>query len=310
MSTTIRHPRAFTLIEVLVVIAIVGVLVGLLLPAVQRVRESAARAGCSNNLKQIALATLAYHDAQGAFPVNSLPGPVGPYGAMYPSWSWLARILPYIEQDNLYRLGKIPANTLYDSRDVAAAQLRLFLCPSDNSSQDGPRPDAADLGVFFPPFIPAGQTNYKGVSGANWAWGDPRWRNPGTNGSWDGLNHGDGLFYRYDWTETKTLASVSDGTSNTSLAGEDVPAQNKWCSWPYANNAVGTCAIPPNARNADNSPIDPWNWEYAYGFRSAHPGGVQFAYVDGSVHFIANSVELSVYRALATIRGGEAVTPP
>jgi prepilin-type N-terminal cleavage/methylation domain-containing protein/prepilin-type processing-associated H-X9-DG protein len=307
----IRRSRpAFTLLELLVVIAIIGVLLGLLLPAVQKVRESAARMSCQSNLKQIALATHAYHDAQRVLPVNSLPGTFGSYGAQYPSWSWLARLLPYIEQGNIYQIANIPFATLYQSRDATATQVKLFLCPSDPTSAAGPRSDAADLGVFYEPYILAGQTNYKGVSGANWAWGDPRWRNPGTNGSWDGLNRGDGLFYRYDWTQPKTLLAITDGTSNTFMIGEDVPSKNHWCSWPYANNAVGTCAIPPNARNADGSPVDWWKWEYAYGFRSSHPGGLQFAYADGSVHFVPNSIDLSLYRALATIQGGELATPP
>ena len=303
-----RRP-AFTLIELLVVIGIVGVLVGLLLPAVQKVREAAARLKCANNLKQIALATHAYHDAQNVLPVDYLPGPSGPYGSAYPSWSWLARILPYAEQGNLYRQANIPNATL-DQSSAAATQVPLFLCPSDPSSAGGPRTDAADLGVFYQPTIAAGQTNYKGVGGANWAWGDPPWHNPGTNGSWDGLNHGDGMFYRYDWTQPKSFQAITDGLSNTFMVGEDVPAQNHWCSWPYSNNATGTCAIPPNARHADGTPVDPWKWEEAYGFRSMHPGGLQFAYADGSVHFVSNGIDLGLYRALATIQGGEAVSPP
>src|SRR5271165_3671553 len=95
--------KAFTLIELLVVIGIIGVLLALLLPAVQKIREAAARMQCANNLKQIALATHTYHDGQGRLPINYLPGPLGPYGPGYPSWSWLARILPYTEQENLYR---------------------------------------------------------------------------------------------------------------------------------------------------------------------------------------------------------------
>jgi len=307
MSIVIRPlRRAFTLIELLLVIAIIAVAIGLLLPAVQKARETAERVRCANNLKQIAMATHAYHDAQGFLPVNSLPGKWGPYGPQTPAWSWLARLLPYVEQDTLYRQGNIPVNTLNQSKDVVATQVKLFLCPSDPSSATGPRYDAADL----TPTLAAGQTNYKGVSGANWAWGGERWRNPGTNGSWDGLNEGDGIFYRYDWTAPKRFTDISDGTSNTFMVGEDVPQMNKWCEWPYANAAVGTCAIGPNARKLDDTPYNPWNWMVVYSFRSRHPGGLQFAYADCSTHFISDSIDLTVYRAMATIRGGESLTPP
>ena len=301
---------AFTLIELLVVIAIIAVLIGMILPAVQQVREAASRARCASNLKQIALATHAYHDANGRFPVNSLYA----YGPQSRSWSWLARLLPYVEQDNLYRQANIPANTLYQSQNAVAQAVPLLLCPSDTALGAGPRPDAADLGQYdgpgFPPPIAAGQTNYKGVSGANWAWGDPQWHNRGTNGSSDGLTHGDGLFYRGDYLSPRRLTSITDGASNTFMIGEDVPARNNWCSWPYANNATGTCAIAPNARRPDGSEYSPNDWFNVYSFRSRHPGGLQFAHADGSVHFIGNSIDLTTYRAMATIAGGEVVDTP
>ena len=78
----------------------------------------------------------------------------------------------------------------------------------------------------------------------------------------------------------------------------------------FSNNATGTCAIPPNVRNADGTPVDWWSWEAATGLRSMHPGGLYFAYADGSVHFVSTSIDLGLYRALATIQGGEAVSPP
>jgi prepilin-type N-terminal cleavage/methylation domain-containing protein/prepilin-type processing-associated H-X9-DG protein len=309
-SLTLRPRAGFTLIELLVVIAIIAVLIGLLLPAVQKVREAAARAACRSNLKQIALAAHTYHDAQGSLPVNSFTG----FGPQTRSWSWLARLLPYLEQDNLYRQGNIPANTLYQGRVAVGGQVKVFLCPADTAGP-GPRTDAADLGSYeggpaFPPPIDAGQTNYKGVSGANWDWGEDRWRNVGTNGSRDGLDFGDGVFPRGRPVTPVQLIGITDGASNTFMAGEDIPAKNHWCSWPYSNNAIGTCAIAPNAKRVDGSEYDSTDWINIYSFRSRHPGGLHFAYADGSVHFISDSIDLRVYRAMATIRGGEVVTAP
>jgi prepilin-type N-terminal cleavage/methylation domain-containing protein/prepilin-type processing-associated H-X9-DG protein len=298
--------RGFTLVELLVVIAIVAVLVGMLLPAIQKVREAAARARCQNNLRQLALATHHYHDAVGYLPYNSLVDGGG-YGPQTRAWSWLALLLPYVEQDALYRRANVPANTLFQSGDAVATQVPGFLCPSDSFSARGPRDDAADLGMWNPPFVKAGQSNYKGVGGSNWAWGDSEWRNIGPSGKINGHTDGDGLFYRSDYTRKKGFGAVTDGLSNTLMIGDALPERTKWCSWPYANNAVGTCAIAPNARQEDGQPYDPFEWPNTYGFASRHPGGLNFALADGSVRFVADAIDLATYRALATIRGGEVV---
>jgi prepilin-type N-terminal cleavage/methylation domain-containing protein/prepilin-type processing-associated H-X9-DG protein len=316
-SRNARSGRSgFTLLELLVVIAIIGTLVGLSLPAVMRVREAASRASCANNLKQIALGAQRYNDTSGRLP----PGQIGPYQWMVPNqpyygwgpdsygWSWLSRILPFIELDNLFRTGGIPAKTLAQSC-IAADRIVLFLCPSDTAYNAPPRTDAGNLEGF-----PVGNTNYKGVSGANWGydssqnlWFPTRWKHRGTNGSYDGLNHGDGAMFRTDILEPRSLMSITDGLSNTFLIGEDIPALNNWCSWPYATHAYGTCAIPPNAVKPNGKPFNPILWYNNHSFRSRHPGGLQFAFADGSVHFVTNAINHNVYRALATIQGGEVV---
>src|SRR5438034_6973259 len=280
MSSSHRQAqrRGFTLIELLVVIAIIAVLIGLLLPAVQKVREAAARSSCQNNLKQIALAAHNYHDANGLFPVNSLITDQ-PDNWISPNWSWLARILPYVEMEPLYRSAKIPTNKLGDTtgnpstKDLCATQIKTYLCPSDPDSNAGPRTDRANLlGMSV------GLTNYKGVSGANWGWwsdatdptkdtigtaiaAEPRWINPSTiDGSYNGLNDGDGLFFRTDFRHQHKITDVVDGTSNTLMIGEDLPAKNIHCAWPFANTANGTCAIAPNAKKLNGTEYFPTDW--------------------------------------------------
>lgn len=310
MNQVVRR-RAFTLVEMLVVIAIIGVLIALLVPAVQKVREASARAACINNLKQIALAVNAYHTRERRLPFNTFDGEYGD-GPNSRAWSWLARLLPDLDQKSLFLQGGIDKKNFVDSQ-VAGASIPVLLCPSDPSSI-GPRLDAANL-----PGIPIGQTNYKGVSGSNW--GDDQigmngsnfttdWRNPGTNGSFDGHSFGDGIFYRLDYLRRLRMTQITDGTSNTFMIGEDVPEKTTFCSWPYSNNATGTCAIPPNVRKADGTEYEKGNWENNESFRSRHIAGLHFAMADGSVHFISNSIGLNIYRALGTIQGGERASLP
>src|SRR5438552_7947341 len=144
----VRGRRAFTLIELLVVLAIIAVLIGLLLPAVQKVREAANRAQCLNNLKQMGLALHAYHDAQGSFPsgvVSRLRDPAWRLPAgncnafpddLGPGWGLFALLLPYLEQDNLYRSIRLDL-PVADPANAAARRtpVKVFLCPSDT----GPR---------------------------------------------------------------------------------------------------------------------------------------------------------------------------
>ena len=155
-------------------------------------------------------------------------------------------------------------------------------------------------------------TCYKGVSGANWGFDrwedkpvDTDWPNPSADGSYDGLTDADGAMYRSDIARPLRLEHITDGTSQTFLIGEDVPAYNRWTTWAYADNAYGTCAIPPNATERDGRPFPTDQWGNLWAFRSRHPGGLQFALADGSVRFVSQSIPLQVYRALATINGGE-----
>jgi prepilin-type processing-associated H-X9-DG protein/prepilin-type N-terminal cleavage/methylation domain-containing protein len=307
---------AYTLIELLVVIAIIAILIGLLLSAVQKVRAAAQRMTCQNNLKQLATAVHVYHDRYRLIPGN---GPGANFGSTSTNWSWLARILPYIEEENLYATCGIP-NTPLNASPAVAKGVKTFLCPSDVTDSSTPRTDGGDLGG-----LAIGQTNYKGVCGSNWAWASNRPVSVDSiNNTSNGLDQGNGIFYRFDGVSRTDLAAagfpighgpiniiaITHGTSNTLMIGEDIPSMNLWCSWPYGNHATGTCALPPNYLQPDGTPFPNNQWWNVYSFRSKHSGGVNFAMADGHVVFISDTINMDVYRALATYNGNEPVSPP
>ena len=139
------------------------------------------------------------------------------------------------------------------------------------------------------------------------------WRNvsPTNATNFCGLDWGDGIFYRDDFKRSLRMSDVKDGQSNTFMLGEDVPSKNGHCDWPFANHANGTCAIPPNAKSPTTGlEYLPSDWPNVYSFHSMHRDGIFFAYADGTVHFINNTISMTIYRAMATIQGGEVVTPP
>jgi prepilin-type N-terminal cleavage/methylation domain-containing protein len=317
----------FTLVELLVVIAIIGVLVALLLPAVQAAREAARRTKCTNNLKQLALACHNHHDVTGTLPrngnsvdpvalTNSHGNGTGCCNQNVATWSWIARTLPYFEQKNLYETGNLPVSVLNSTQGKVVIQTILppLNCPSDAAPRT--RSNSANLNG-----LTSAVTNYKGVSGANWgsdffptesAFSTP-YSNRGIDGSQNGLENGDGLFWRADLRKgVMRLAEVSDGTSNTFMIGEDVPEMIRWNEWAHPNGANGTCAIPPQTAIIVGDPslgaAGFGNWPTRYSFRSRHPAGLHFAQADGSVRFISNNIATLVYRAMATRAGAETVT--
>lgn len=331
--------RAFTLIELLVVIAIIAILVALLLPAVQSAREAARRSQCKNNLKQLALACHNYSETHGTLPLN-----YGIWSGNDPrdgkSSSWMAQILPFVDQEALYNEIDWDYGVLNDPRQggrawrnppvpstnqwVAKTPVSAFICPSDTQN-----------GLFA--FNRAnmanhlwGVNNYKGVAGANWAWGvhrnntnnraDPnyRWSETPWGRSGNGLDAGNGIFFRNNGGTVRKmceLKDVIDGTSNTLMIGEAVP---EWCThslWFWYNGSTATTAIPLNAapvcggangvdRNTGlrNCRGD---WPNNYSFMSRHPGGGHFALADGTVRFVNDSISRIVYLGLGTRAGAE-----
>ncbi len=313
MKVAFRLRRgAFTLVELLVVIAIIGILVALLLPAVQAAREAGRRSSCSNNMKQLALATHNFHDIRKRLPYNGddIRNSGCCYTGGYTQWSWIARMLPFFEQEPLYnQLGlnqSLPGeNPMSNVLGQLGIQIPALLCPSDGEN-GAPRTDCANM----PAGSPIGLTSYKGVSGANWAWGSYPYTPPGLGN--DGLEDGNGIFFRSDYRKRFRLASITDGTSNTLMVGEDLPKMNIHNGWPYSNTTTGTCAIPLNNALVAGQPgfNNAGDWPNVYSFRSRHPGGGQFAFADGSVSFISQTINLQTYRDLSSKGGGEIASVP
>jgi prepilin-type N-terminal cleavage/methylation domain-containing protein len=318
-----RKRNGFTLIELLVVIAIIGVLLGLLVPAVQKVREAANRMKCQSNLRQIAIGIHNYHDTYHVIP----RGGVASWDQNGNTWGWLALLLPFIEQDSLYRQANTPADPISAHPKEVALPIPIYLCPTDPMSNNGA--NTVDTSIGPGPATAYGYSNYNGVAGSNWG-GDPDgvgwvpqgyipvWSKQGTNSaSWDGFANGDGMF---PWRDVNgflagqgylvpkpdlrslRLTQITDGTSNTFMVGEVSPVLNVSCTWVHTTDSVATCAIPPNNKLYTS---DPTNWTMVQSFRSFHTGGLNFAYADASVHFVVDSIALAVYRNLATIQGGE-----
>lgn len=322
--------RAFTIVEMLVVIAIIGVLVALLLPAVQMARESARRSRCSNSFRNLALAVQQFEQARNQLPTNQYGQRFGGEFEDSKSWSWLSDLLPYLELGNVYSHAQLPApaKSIRDLtiKDGVATMgnlqvVPLFFCPSDVMIATKVFAEQTHY-LGRQEVLQVALTNYKGVQGANFPEGEyAHPSNPPKLGS-DPWQNGDGMFYPMDFQKKRSFANtVKDGLTNTFMIGEDVwNVQRAACgdgaiglgfAWMHSAEACATGNFPPNvSMHKDGTPLylpDPpgqCNWQGYNGFRSQHPSGVQFARCDASVVFVRNNVSLPVYHAQCTVNGG------
>lgn len=287
--------RGFTLVELLVVIAIIGILVALLLPAVQAAREAARRTECTNNMKQLGLALHNYHDTHQAFPpgvVTTLPNNLRGCTATPQAWGWLTFILPFMEQQAVYDQLGVTERTLNEllqsaDRNLVHTVIKPYRCPTDQTpdvrktGDCGQRMDFQGAGFGDNNFYGA-TTSYVGNGGFHYL---SVIRRPDA-----------GLFFR---NSNLKFRDIPDGTSHTFAAGERdykcssgiwVGSRNSTGPGPRGINYVlGRVSIPLNYaggnRTGNNTCVE--------GFSSGHPSGANFLMCDGSVHFVSDNIHFN-----------------
>jgi prepilin-type N-terminal cleavage/methylation domain-containing protein/prepilin-type processing-associated H-X9-DG protein len=276
VATTLLR-RGFTLVELLVVIAIIGILVSMLLPAVQAAREAARRMECANHMRQWGLAMHNYHDVFLKLPMGSVPDRW---------WTYRASLLPYVEQKNVYNL----IDFRYQPDCFQLVKARHFVDPATNPANK----------MMTINYCPSDVNSYK-------LWIDPYWGEyaPSTyNGvSGTAATAFDGIFY---YGSSVRFAQILDGLSNTFAIGErgiDNIYLYGWCVCGYGDDGMGS----GDAVLATELGFSKGDGKGAHNlhFWSYHPGGGQFAFADGSVRFVAYSIPHSTFLALSTRKGGE-----
>ena len=305
-----KRRQAFTLVELLVVIAIIGILIALLLPAVEKVRESAARTQCQNNLKQL---TLAYHEYEGiykALPPSYITDQTKPAG-------WGIYLLTYLDQDQLFKMYNFDAPFFFDdpafgimNQTISNTQLKVFQCPTTPD-----RPDPYSYTFSFPgyPSITwqASPSDYSPVQNVS----QPLATFLGSSQSTGQLN---GPLQPDTGTR---MAQVTDGTSNTILLAEIAGKNLLWQAGRYTGQplsgffggeggwADATSGASALYGSSSDGTVFPGscgiNCSNDYGFYSFHTNGANMAFVDGSIRFLSNNVDILTLAALVTAAGGD-----
>lgn len=300
---------AFTLIELLVTITIIGVLVALLLPAVQMAREAARRMACSNKLKQIGLACHQHHDTYGKFPPGWAQSPFTvPQGEIIQgAHGYLAFLLPYLEQEalaNIYRWDRRAQGP--ENQPVATTQLKIMQCPS------------AEPNRWVTALEDPGNYSYGG-KGACGDYAGVLEINIGLVelGLVDRAANCDGILTQNHLTR---LAEITDGASQTILVTECAGRPKLWRAgrlgpginvsggvWVSGNLIFGQGVTPDGATQPGPCAINCTNEREVYSF---HPGGANAVFADGSVHFLKAGIDIRSFARLVTYAGGEVATIP
>jgi prepilin-type processing-associated H-X9-DG protein/prepilin-type N-terminal cleavage/methylation domain-containing protein len=323
-----RNPKttAFTLVELLVVITIIGILIALLLPAVQAAREAARRMQCGNNLKQHALGVMNYESTYNTFPHGAILQYVAPWGM---KGSIFVRLLPFIEQQALYdafnfKLDYVEPQTFPGTtQEIRAMPISSLNCPSDPRSLTFEQP--ASDGYWTGTGRTVAQFNYGASAGSSSLAGSgscncgetPTWDSYAL-GSYDNTNPSkpmNGPFNRIGISVG--LNQITDGLSNTIMFGEILPlsSQHAQRGWVDSSNGCGlfTTAVPINYDTSQREPGGDNCHRYCnaateWGFKSLHSGTANFAFCDGSVQTLSTSINHQLYQYLGSRNDGHPIS--
>ena len=300
----------FTLVEVLLVIAIIGTLVALVLPAVQSAREAARRTSCLNNLKQCGVAIANYETAKKTFPPGAVWDRWSPPEKRRRHGSILVHLLPYIEQQALYDSFDFKQRSIDGAfipgtvERIGSRIIETYICPSDDHN-----------GMFGW----AAVHNYAASNGPTQVYDNPLCScpHPWKEFEMAPIDNADNFAGPFTRLGKKTKPrQITDGLSKTIFMGEvRVPCSvHARAGWAHTNNGSGYCTtlIPINYDTCNEAAVDPCNrpctWNTDVGFKSAHPGGAQFLFGDGSVHFLSDSIDHRMYQYLGAKADGESVS--